>query len=54
MPFAERPPVDCTPPAQARGMVNTTADQGADNIKITVPEDIQRAEHILATMEQQR
>lgn len=26
----------------------------ADNIKITVPEDLQRAEHILATMEQQR
>lgn len=26
----------------------------ADNIKITVPEDLQRAEHILATLEQQR
>jgi 2-C-methyl-D-erythritol 4-phosphate cytidylyltransferase len=26
----------------------------ADNIKITVPEDLQRAEHIIATMEQQR
>lgn len=26
----------------------------ADNIKITVPEDLQRAEHILATMEQPR
>jgi 2-C-methyl-D-erythritol 4-phosphate cytidylyltransferase len=26
----------------------------ADNIKITVPEDLQRAEHILAIMEQQR
>jgi len=34
MPFAERPPVDCTPPDQARGMVNGVADQGADNIKI--------------------
>jgi 2-C-methyl-D-erythritol 4-phosphate cytidylyltransferase len=26
----------------------------ADNIKITVPEDLQRAEYVLATMEQQR
>jgi imidazolonepropionase-like amidohydrolase len=34
IPFAERPPVDSTPPAQARAMVNQIADQGADNIKI--------------------
>jgi imidazolonepropionase-like amidohydrolase len=34
IPFNQRPPVDCTPPDQARGMVNRVADQGADNIKI--------------------
>jgi len=34
MPFNERPPVDSTPPEQARAMVNRVADQGADNIKI--------------------
>jgi imidazolonepropionase-like amidohydrolase len=34
IPFNERPPVDSTPPDQARAMVNRAADQGADNIKI--------------------
>ncbi len=34
IPFAERAPVDSTPPDQARAMVNRHADQGADNIKI--------------------
>jgi len=34
IPFNQRPPVDCTPPDQARGMVNRVADQGAENIKI--------------------
>jgi imidazolonepropionase-like amidohydrolase len=34
MPFNQRPPVDCTPPDQARAMVDRVADQGADNIKI--------------------
>ena len=34
IPFAERAPVDSTPPDQARAMVNRVADQGADNIKI--------------------
>jgi imidazolonepropionase-like amidohydrolase len=34
IPFAERPPVDSTPPEQARAMVGRIAEQGADNIKI--------------------
>jgi imidazolonepropionase-like amidohydrolase len=34
IPFNERPPVDSTPPDQARTMVDRAADQGADNIKI--------------------
>ena len=34
IPFAQRPPVDSTPPDQARAMVDRVADQGADNIKI--------------------
>lgn len=34
IPFAERTPVDSTPPEQARAMVNRVADQGADNVKI--------------------
>jgi imidazolonepropionase-like amidohydrolase len=34
IPFNERPPVDSTPPDQARAMVRQAADQGADNIKI--------------------
>jgi imidazolonepropionase-like amidohydrolase len=34
IPFNERPPVDSTPPDQARAMVSRAADQGADNIKI--------------------
>jgi imidazolonepropionase-like amidohydrolase len=34
IPFNQRPPVDCTPPDQARAMVDRVADQGADNIKI--------------------
>jgi imidazolonepropionase-like amidohydrolase len=34
LPLDERPPVDATPPDQARAMVDAFAEQGADNIKI--------------------
>jgi imidazolonepropionase-like amidohydrolase len=34
IPFEQRPPVDSTPPEQARAMVDGIADQGADNVKI--------------------
>lgn len=34
VPLADRPPVDATPPEQARQQVDRFADQGADNIKL--------------------